>query len=561
MSININNWETIGDFTFESNALITIKNTTNTSVLAGPGAGKTEILAQKACFLLQTGIVPWPIKILSITRKREAATNIKSRVELRCGKVLSERFHSYTIEAFTKSIIDRFMSILPEQSRPNNDYTIAFSSSDANFPESLTFNELTTKAQEILESSPILLNIIRATYSHVFIDEFQDLNEIQYDFIKRIFQSDNNTLTTVGDTKQAIMKFANALPDIFERFREDFNAEILPLYINHRSSTELKSFLGNLAYKWWPESSEVEDIHALDNNKYLLCCHDNENEEATYLSQLINRWIQDEGIKPNEIGVLFRSNTNDNYSKHLTSKLNQLDILSINESTLQDHLSEPIGQILISFLKLVTSRRNSYAWEKLTKLFIYANGYTKEDKCQILLSELILFIDSKRTIVNDTNEIDDVLDIIESFLNQYFDNCLEKAWPQYSQGNLLESTVLSIIDELEKSKTSNNTWEDAVDLITGTEAVRMMTIHKSKGLEFEAVILLGFENYCFFRFGQTQKKLDEERSTIFVALSRAKERLFISASKHREHSGVSSFSEMRSIINDIEENGILKRTF
>lgn len=106
---------------------ITLEEAANTAVrcsdrhvlvIAGPGAGKTELLAQKAAFLFQTNRCKDPQKILAISFKTDAAENLKERVEQRCGAEIKGRFVSMTYDAFAKSILDHFMYALPESLRP-----------------------------------------------------------------------------------------------------------------------------------------------------------------------------------------------------------------------------------------------------------------------------------------------------------------------------------------------------------------------------------------------------------------------------------------------------------
>ncbi|WP_197476071.1 UvrD-helicase domain-containing protein, partial [Oleiphilus sp. HI0043] len=87
------------------------------AVLAGAGAGKTELLAQKASYLFYTANCPWPKRILSLTFKTEAQINIKERVSKRCGDKAA-RFDSFTFHALCKSIVDRFKNTLPRAERP-----------------------------------------------------------------------------------------------------------------------------------------------------------------------------------------------------------------------------------------------------------------------------------------------------------------------------------------------------------------------------------------------------------------------------------------------------------
>jgi len=80
-------------------------------VTAGAGAGKTEFLAQKATYLLQTGLCPQPKRILAISFKRDAAQNLDARVRKRCPPEQARRFHSMTFDAFTKHLLDHFRQI------------------------------------------------------------------------------------------------------------------------------------------------------------------------------------------------------------------------------------------------------------------------------------------------------------------------------------------------------------------------------------------------------------------------------------------------------------------
>jgi len=106
-------------------ALKVVKSNENIIVLAGPGSGKTELLAQRIAFLLQTGMCPFPFRILALSFKRDSATNLEQRALKRCGIELTTRFDSFTIDAFAKSIFDRFRLVLPEQIRPIQNYIIS----------------------------------------------------------------------------------------------------------------------------------------------------------------------------------------------------------------------------------------------------------------------------------------------------------------------------------------------------------------------------------------------------------------------------------------------------
>jgi superfamily I DNA/RNA helicase len=124
------NWLPVGGITLEANADQVVRSNTNYSVIAGPGAGKTELLSQRACYLFQTGLCPDPYRILAISFKTDSANNLKERVTERCSKQDAMRFDSLTFDAFAKSMLDRFMGALPEPWRPSKDYELYFPNRD-----------------------------------------------------------------------------------------------------------------------------------------------------------------------------------------------------------------------------------------------------------------------------------------------------------------------------------------------------------------------------------------------------------------------------------------------
>ena len=125
-NIQTKNWVPVGGITLETNAYEVVCSNNNYSVIAGPGAGKTELLAQRACYLFQTGLCPEPYRILAISFKTDSANNLKERVAERCSKQDAMRFDSLTFAAFAKSMLDRFMGALPELWRPSKDYELYF---------------------------------------------------------------------------------------------------------------------------------------------------------------------------------------------------------------------------------------------------------------------------------------------------------------------------------------------------------------------------------------------------------------------------------------------------
>ena len=115
-------WRPIAIDELEPAAWEVVRSQANRVVIAGPGSGKTELLAQRACYLLQTGIVRSPRRILALSFKRDAAKNLKDRVSQRCNTADAARLDSFTFDGFAKSLLDRFYPALAEQWQPSPNY-------------------------------------------------------------------------------------------------------------------------------------------------------------------------------------------------------------------------------------------------------------------------------------------------------------------------------------------------------------------------------------------------------------------------------------------------------
>ena len=208
--ITIDSWCPADGLQLEPNAQIAATEQNESLALtAGPGAGKTEMLAQRADFLLRTGVSRYPKRILAISFKVDASKNLKERVLRRCGTELGGRFDSYTFHAFAKRIIDRFRVVLTGDDALNVGYTIG----DVKIQhQQILFLDLVPLAIKIIQNSKVARNAIRQTYSDVFLDEFQDCTNLQYELVKAAFLASGIRLTAVGDTKQKIMGWAGIWP-------------------------------------------------------------------------------------------------------------------------------------------------------------------------------------------------------------------------------------------------------------------------------------------------------------------------------------------------------------
>ena len=300
--ISIDRWRPSAGLTLEPNALAAAKETrANLALTAGPGAGKTEMLAQRADFLLQTAQCRYPRRILAISFKVDAARNLKARVRKRCGPDLAGRLDSHTFHAFAKRLIDRFRPVLKGRDALNADYSIGPNRVQG---ESITFGDIVPLAQTIITSSTIARNAVRQTYSHVFLDEFQDCTSEQYRLIKACFLGSPTILTAVGDTKQSIMGWAGALEGIFESFAEDFDARPLNLYQNFRSAPRLRRMQNAMIRVMDPPAAGDDAELQGDEGTITVLRYATDRDEAVDLANRVRAMIGDSGLPASQIAVL-----------------------------------------------------------------------------------------------------------------------------------------------------------------------------------------------------------------------------------------------------------------
>lgn len=526
-------WAPVNGVTLEENADTIVRSSSNYSVMAGPGAGKTELLAQRACFLLQTGACARPKKILAISLKRDSAKNLQERVIKRCGEDTARRFESRTYDAFAKGLLDNFYRALPSTIRPAKEYSIASGNVEPT-DDVLTFKRVIELAIEILEQNPSILKALRLTYSHVFLDEFQDTTDTQYSLVRAAFLGSGSVLTAVGDARQRIMGFAGALPDAFVSFRADFAPTELPLVMNHRCSPVLVAVQKVIAEHITGESFDVRPSPKWpsDAGECTFKQFTDAGSEGAAVSGHIEGWLA-EGVKHREICILVRQSI-EQFTPTLVSKLAEVGIHARNEDDYQKILYDPLGEFFVNYLKASLKARDPEVWSSLrgTLLDIMGVVDSEQDASKVRvadrkLGETLRATQRKfRSFLIGQQHNDLLNDLIELVTEKQ----LKRHFPHMSTTREVKLLIEGTLNKLHFHFLSTNNWESALDDLLGKNAIPMMTIHKSKGLEFHSVVFLGFEAAAFYRYTQEVK---DEDNAIFVAISRPKHRLLITISHQR----------------------------
>jgi yga2F len=536
--ISQEDWKPTDGLILESYAYEVVRSSKNMVVSAGPGAGKTELLAQRADFLLRTGSCRYPQRILAISFKVDAARNLGERVRKRSGGIYSARFDSMTFDAFSKMIVDNYRAVLSEEYRLNDNYEIDVSLKDKDLrPDRTNYNQLKKRAIKIIESNFYVLWALRQTYSHVFIDEFQDTTKLQYCLVKKIFRESNSIVTAVGDEKQKIMVWAGALEGIVEDFEKDFDADKISLYRNFRSLPELQKVQQNIARVL--ESNGDSVVNTMDGTSgdiIHVLQYASDVEEAKGISEMIERWIHS-GTSPEEIAVLVRQQS-EFITIPLVDELQKKGILCCDESKIKGLLEEPIAVVAFNFLRLVSGQNSSEAYIALKQFAEYVSvSDAKAQKITNGLNELIIiakkYINSKEFDSSnfDWNFLFDRL--WELFPVSLFQSISDN----YQQEDYIRKCKEKVYEAFFAELCVDGNLSAALGRLSGEGAVKIITIHKSKGLEFEKVILLGVENQFFwsksYDYAQGTKIPKEVLHTFFVAVSRAKHELVLTSAQIR----------------------------
>jgi superfamily I DNA/RNA helicase len=609
-------WKPIGVDTLEKAALAAVTAPGSALVVAGPGTGKTELLGQRASFLLQTGRCPPPRRILAISFKRDAATNLRDRVERRSGVADGRRLDSMTFDAFAKQLLDRFWRALPPRWALSAPYRIAGlepprngfghfqlmvaahladrthavgwaaaqcgatptaaqvhgvsfddfgqgvqslrlepfevptveaflqlvalrRSLEAN-PPALSFQQIGCLATAIVAANPQIQAALRATYSHVFLDEFQDTTSIQYGLVRTIFVGSDCVLTAVGDAKQRIMGWAGAQRNVFEAFEVDFLGSPgalgrRSLTYNYRSNERIVAVLNILKRRIAPDEPDflaarrAPDLPDVDIFSLLVA--QNESSEADAVARTVAKTIAD-GTDARAIGLLVRQRA-DIWEERLKAGFAEHGVVIRNEdrkvegASIQDLMTEDYSRSMLDLLAFCTRRHGGMLWAAAMTRFAAIEGIEIDDDEsaeRALAGRLDAFHQSHR--------IDPAVRPSQADVRAWFTSVeaalgierLRGLAPQYAVGDLFGTIRNATVAFLVECAGATASWQAAIDRYRGQGQVPLLTITKSKGLEYDLVVVLGLNDGDWWSF---QQDTEAGHSHFFVAASRARERLLL----------------------------------
>lgn len=437
--------------------------------------------------------------------------------------------------------------------------------------KALDFDDLITMPVHLLREHEDIRRQAQELYSHVHVDEFQDTNELQGKLITMLTQPQNNVFV-VGDIDQCIYTWRGATIENLLEFEEQYqNAKTIVLAHNYRSTKTIVA-AGNQIIE---QNQNRKDKHAITDNPdgepIALRIERNAEAEARFVAQEAMRAIRG-GIPPEEIAVLFRTNFQSRsleeaflsqgvpYKVLGTRFLDRKEVkdvlawvrLALDPERETDRIravqapTRGIGKVTLG--KLVDGKRDTLKPAEAKKVEAFEAIVTELNELSkvAIPSEFVKLVIEKSGIADmlrkggdeEAERLENVKEL--ATLASRFDGLPGE---EGISAFLAESALAGDQDEM-----------DAPDK-KGKSGVTLMTVHAAKGLEFDTVFVTGMEEGLIPHAPREGEKRDEEeeRRLFYVAVTRAKRKLFLSLARVRRIYGTDFASEPSSFIRDIDE--------
>lgn len=565
-------------------------------ILAGAGSGKTRVLTYKVAHLIEKGVSA--NAILAVTFTNKAANEMKERI----NKLLDYpgilpfvgTFHAYSAKLLriegkhiglptgyliydhddSLSLIKRIMkdmNISIKNFRPSSilgaissakgellapdDYSQfargAFGETAARIYlqyqtelekiGACDFDDLLMKTVKLLDTNAQILSKYANRYEYVLVDEYQDVNTAQYVLTKQLASVHKN-LTVVGDAAQAIYSFRGADFRNILNFEKDFgDVKVFNLEQNYRSTGNILEAANAVISKnkahpvlnLWTENASGESI--------TIYSAQNELDEASFIVDRVLNSIEGFGA----FAVLYRTNAQ---SRTVEEAFLHNNIPYRIYGGVRFYERKEIKDIL-AYLRIIENPLDDVARMRIEKL-----GKARFKKFLDMVDKLKL----KKTRPTPAELIDKVLDTTEYI--QLVDDGTEQGLMRVENVKELKSvaqeyenltTLLENIALMEGKVTPQKSHEGQID----ANAVTLMTIHTAKGLEFDNVFIIGMEEGLFphSRSMMDVSEIEEERRLAYVAMTRAKQKLYLSYASQRLYFGTTSSNLVSRFVVDIPE--------
>lgn len=573
-------------------------------VLAGPGSGKTTVITKRIQFLIEENKVS-PNKILVITFAKAAAAEMKERFIKNTGKIkLSVTFgtfhgiffailkNAYGFNAsnileegkkiqILKEIIDKqemeiddeadFVSeIINEissvknaridlehyysKSCPENAFRSIFREYHRKLQNSrlIDFDDMLVYCYELFTQRADILAGWQKRFEYILIDEFQDINQIQYDIVRLLAGSRKN-LFIVGDDDQSIYRFRGAKPEIMLNFKKDFpTAKTVLLDTNYRSVNSIVTHGLRLINKNVQRYKKRIQADRKEEGFVIFETFQNQREENKKIIENILKSVQ-EGRCYQEIAILFRTNTQ---PRMLVESFMEYNIPFRMKDILPNIYEHWMVKNIIAYIQIgLGSRKRSDFLQVINRPKRYISRECI-NSMEISFENLLSFYQDKEWMCDYIDKFWQDVKMLKDMRPYGAINYIRKAIgyddyiKEYAEFRRIKSDELyQILDEIQdaaKEYADYTSWflhmqqysqelkEQQTQQNKSTDAVTLMTMHSAKGLEYNQVYLIDVnEEIIPHQKAVLDAELEEERRMFYVAITRAKEELYIYSIKER----------------------------
>lgn len=450
---------------------------------------------------------------------------------------------------------------------------------------SLDFDDLIAKVVELFKSHPDRLNYYQNRFKYILVDEYQDTNRAQFILISLIASYHGN-ICVVGDESQSIYGFRGADISNILNFEKQFEgAKIIKLEQNYRSTKNILNAANHVIKK----NSKVLDKNLWTDNeegnkiKYFTARH--EYEEGQYIADSIDKHIRQEGMNYSDFAVLFRTN----------AQARAIEEVFMREGTpyrliggLKFYARKEIKDI-VSYLKLINNPSDDLALKRIINepkrgigettievlsdlaeakgmgIFEYISDSSNLSNLRSS-GNIILFKSMMEEIMTKKETIG-ITDLIKLILDKTgYEATLIKEKTTESEGRLENIyEFVGVASEFEKENADNTLFDflesialvsDVDKLEEGEAAVTLMTMHSSKGLEYNVIYICGMEEGLFPSKKSIfeDDQVEEERRLYYVGITRARKQLHLTNSKQRTMYGSTTYTEPSRFILEVPEH-------
>lgn len=574
-------------------------------VLAGPGSGKTTVITHRVQYLTKEyGIDPGDILVITFTRA--AAEEMRERYEALTGggsRVTFGTFHSiffrilklayrYTADnivreeqqmqfvrelaqagglepedenEFAASILSEISSVKGERIALEHYYSkncpdAVFRQLYAGYEEKMRraglidFDDMMVLCLELFTERKDILSAWQRRYRYILIDEFQDINRLQYEIVRMLAKPEDN-LFIVGDDDQSIYRFRGAKPEIMLGFERDYpGAGRILLDVNYRSTEEIVAPALRLIGENQKRFSKAIHTTGRHGKNVITKLWQDPGEENLAIAREIQLYLQS-GVRPGDIAVLYRTNAGPRF---LMEKLMEYNLPFRTRDTVPNLYEHWISRNILTYIRIAMGSR---AREDILQVINRPKRYISRDAMPdetVSFERMKVFYAEKDWIAERIESLEGDLRAIArmsplaavNYIRQgmgYDEYLIEYA----AFRRMRPEELLETADELKESAAGFKTFDEwfahieaykeellrqAAQRRTETDAITLATMHSAKGLEFPIVYILDAnEGITPHSRAMLDEDMEEERRLFYVAMTRAKTRLHVYAVRERYH--------------------------